>query len=33
MFLGCLKAPMSKFAATVQAVADKKAPADAGAAN
>ena len=34
MFLGCLKAPMSKFAATVQAVADKDAPAaDASAAN
>ena len=33
MFLGCPKAPMSKFAATVQAVADQKAPADAGAAN
>jgi len=33
MFLGCLKAPLSKFAATVQAVADKQAPAGAAAAN
>ena len=34
MFLGCLKAPMSKFAATIKAVADKDAPAaDARAAN
>lgn len=33
MFLGCLKAPMSKFAATVKAMADKDAPADASAAN
>lgn len=33
MFLGCLKAPLSKFAATVQAVADKNPAADAAAAN
>ena len=33
MFLGCLKAPLSKFAATVQAVVDKSNPADAPAAN
>ncbi|MGM9814022.1 MAG: 50S ribosomal protein L10 [Candidatus Enteromonas sp.] len=33
MFLSCLKAPVTKFAATVKAIADKEAPAEAPAAN
>ena len=33
MFLSCLKAPVTTFAATIKAIADKEAPADAPAAN